>query len=315
MKLLFLTLLCLITLEANSFSTNITPSLETNIYEKIKILDQKEIVYSDIDGVGFSELSDLAYSKKDKKLYMISDKGRLFTFNAEFTDKIEFLEPLNGVKLKKKNGKKWKKYKRDSEGLTLDGNNRLLISFEGEAKVAWFHKNSKSIGREIKKYKLPKSLIKSKNFRSKNKSLEALAWHKKYGILTATEWPLKKYHKKKQTIYSLGGKKWHFKSEPEDRSSVTAIEVMDDGNLLVLERSFTGYMNPFIITLKRVYLNKRVDGMCKTEVLLKMNSHKGWSVDNFEGLVRVGKNRFAMISDDNNNFFQRTLLIYFEVLK
>ena len=46
-----------------------------------------------------------------------------------------------------------------------------------------------------------------------------------------------------------------------------------------------------------------------------MNSHKGWSVDNFEGLVRVGKNRSAMISDDNNNFFQRTLLIYFEVLK
>ena len=314
MKLLFLSLLCLLTLEASSFPTNITPSLETNVYGKIKILDQKEVVYSDIDGVGFTELSDLAYSKKDKKLYMISDKGRLFTFNAEFTDKIEFLEPLNGVKLKKKNGKKWKKYKRDSEGLTLDGNNRLLISFEGEAKVAWFHKNSENFGRQIKKYKLPKSLTKSKNFRSKNKSLEALAWHKRYGILTATEWPLKQYHKKKQTIYSLGGKKWHFKAEPEDRSSVTAIEVMDDGNLLVLERSFTGYMNPFIITLKRVYLNKRVDGMCKTEVLLKMNSHKGWSVDNFEGLVRVGKNRFAMISDDNNNFFQRTLLIYFEVL-
>jgi hypothetical protein len=314
-KLLLLTLLSLLTLKASSFYANITPSLETNIYGKIKILDQKEVVYSDIDGVGFSELSDLAYSKKDKKLYMVSDKGRLFTFNAEFKDKIDYLEPLNGVKLKNKNGKKWKKYKRDSEGLTLDGNNRLLISFEGEAKIAWFHKNSKDFGRQIKKYKLPKSLTKSKNFRSKNKSLEALAWHKKYGILTASEWPLKKYHKKKQTIYSLGGKKWHFKSEPEDRSSVTAIEVMDDGNLLVLERSFTGYMNPFIITLKKVYLNKVVDGMCKTEILLKMNSHKGWSVDNFEGLVRVGKNRFAMISDDNNNFFQRTLLIYFEVLK
>ena len=120
--------------------------------------------------------------------------------------------------------------------------------------------------------------------------------------------------KKKQTIYALSGKTWHFKAEPEPKSAISAIEVMDDGNVLVLERSFTGYLNPFVVTLKKVYLDKCKKKMCKTEVLLKMDSHKSWGVDNFEGLARVGKNRYVMISDDNDNFFQKTLLIYFEVL-
>jgi len=117
----------------------------------------------------------------------------------------------------------------------------------------------------------------------------------------------------RQVIYALSGKKWYFKAEPEAKSAVSAIEVMDDGNLLVLERSFSGYLNPFIVTLKKVYLNRCKNGMCKSEVLLKMNSHKGWSVDNFEGLARVAKNRYVMISDDTDVFFQKTLFIYFEV--
>jgi hypothetical protein len=150
-------------------------------------------------------------------------------------------------------------------------------------------------------------------YRSKNKGLEALAWHQHYGILTAAEWPLKKYTKKLQTIYALSGKKWHFRAEPEGNSAVSAIEVMEDGNILVLERSFTGYMDPFVVTLKKVYLDRCRRGVCPATILLKMNSHKGWDVDNFEGLAKVGKERYVMISDDNDNFFQKTLLIYFEV--
>jgi hypothetical protein len=152
-----------------------------------------------------------------------------------------------------------------------------------------------------------------KQFRSKNKGLEAIAWHKHYGILTVAEWPVKRDSKKLQTIYSLGGREWHFSAEPEGNSAVSAIEVMDDGNILVLERSFTGYMHPFVVTLKKVYIDRCKKRICPTDILVKMSSHKGWDVDNFEGLTRVEKNRYVMISDDNDNFFQKTLLIYFEV--
>jgi hypothetical protein len=279
----------------------------------IRILDQKELNYQVIDRLKFSEISDIAYLPQKEKLFMISDEGVLFVFHAKFGKEIEQFKPLGAAKLTKKKGKPFKKWRRDSEGLTLDGKGRLLISFEGKAKIGWFHKNSEKIGQRIKKYTIPAVLRHTKNYRSKNKSLEALAWHPKYGVLTVAEWPLKKDDKKRQTIYALNGREWHFRAEPEARSAVSAIEVMDDGNLLVLERSYTGLMNPFVVTLKKVYLNRCKKGWCQTKVLAKMDSHKGWDVDNFEGLARVGKHRYVMVSDDNDNFFQRTLLIYFEV--
>ena len=81
-----------------------------------------------------------------------------------------------------------------------------------------------------------------------------------------------------------------------------------------MERSFTGLMNPLVITLKKVYLSGcKEKQMCKSELLLKMNTHQGWDIDNFEGLAKVGEHRYVMVSDDNEHFFQKTLLVYFEV--
>jgi len=301
-------------LEAGVSSINIAPKLKDNHFMGIKILDQKELFYDNIQGVKFAELSDVTYDEKTHILYFVGDKGSLFSFRAHFGEKIDILKPLRASRLKTKKGKKFKKWKRDSEGLTLDGKRRLIISFEGKAKIAWFHKNSKKYGSLIKKYPLQNALRNGKNYRSRNKSLEALAWHRKYGLLTATEWPLKKDDKKRQTIYALSGKKWHFKSEPESRSSVVAMEVMDDDNILILERSYTGLLEPFIITLKKVNIKQCKKKLCPTEILAKMNSHKGWDIDNFEGLAKVGENRYVMVSDNGDNFFQKTLLIYFEVL-
>jgi hypothetical protein len=295
-------------------TVNIVPPFHENSTKGIKILDQKKLSYTRLQGAKFAELSDVTYDAKTQTLYLVSDKGLLFSFNAHFSDKIDMLIPMRAAKLKTKKAKRFKKWKRDSEGMTLDGKGRLLISFEGKAKIGWFHKNSKNYGKLIRKYTLPKELKKIKNYRSKNKSLEALAWHPKYGVLTATEWPLKRDYKKRQTIYALSGKKWHFKAEPEGKSGLVAMEVMDDGNVLVMERSYTGLLNPFIVTLKKVYIDRCKKGLCETKIMVKMSNHKGWELDNFEGLARVGKNRYVMVSDDNENFFQRTLLIYFEVI-
>jgi hypothetical protein len=301
--------------QAGIHKVDILPGGYDKSKESIRILDQKQLIFQEINAVKFSEISDLTYHKETGKLYMISDEGKLFDFNARFDEKIALLEPAAATTLRKKNGKKFKSWRHDSEGLTLDGKNRLLVSFEGKAKIGWFHKNSAKFGRLIKKYKIPKPLRDPNNYRSKNKSLEALAWHPVYGILTVAEWPLKKDHKKHQTIYALNGKRWHFKAEPETKSAVSAIEVMDDGNVLVIERSYSDMLSPLIVTLKKVYLDRCQKGLCQSKVLLKMNSHRGWGVDNFEGLAHVGQNRYVMISDDNDNFFQKTLLIYFEVLE
>jgi len=293
-------------------SVDIRPLSDTTL-PGIRILDQKVLYYTQINGLKFSEISDLAYQRSENTLYMLSDEGVLYLFYAKFGDKIEMMRPITAARLTKKGGKKFKKWRKDSEGMALDGRGGLLISFEGKPKIGWFHKNSAKIGQRIKKYALPSILRDPKHYRSRNKSLEALAWHPKYGVLTVSEWPLKRHDKKKQTLYALNGKRWHFKAEPESRSAVSAIEVTDDGNLLVLERSYTGLLDPFVVTLKKVYLDRCQKGWCPTKILAKLNSHRGWNVDNFEGLAKVGRHRYVMISDDNDNFFQQTLLIYFEV--
>ncbi|MDD3591411.1 MAG: esterase-like activity of phytase family protein [Sulfurovum sp.] len=312
MRLIPLFLIFFTSLYGEVLPVDITPSGKSDQKWGIKILDQKYLSYKQIGGLGFSELSDLTYDPKEKKLYMISDEGKLFTFHALFSDRIDILKAVSATPVTRENGKKFKKWKRDSEGLCVGSKGGLLISFEGEPRLGLFDTD----GRRIRAYKLPKPLKDAENYRSRNKSLEALALHLRYGALMVAEWPLKKDPKKHQTIYALSGKQWHFRVEPEARSATTAIEVMDDGNLLVLERSFTAFLDPFVVTLKKVYLEGcRQNTLCKSKVLIKMDSYKGWDVDNFEGLARVGKNRYLMISDDNDNFFQRTLLIYFEVIE
>lgn len=311
MKILFFVVSFLGLLQAQMFPTEIAPFLSGKQFEGITLLDQKILSFNKIEGVKFSEISDLAYDKKDKKLYFVSDEGKLFVFDAYFAEKIEKLNAKSGFTLVKKKGQKFKKWDHDSEGLALDNKGRIYVSFEGRAKIGRFDAK----GRMQKEYRLPRKLRDPKNYRSRNKSLEALAWHPKYGLLTAAEWPLKHKNKKEQTIYALGGKVWHFKAEAEQKSAVVAMEVMDDGNILVMERSFIDLFQPFVITLKKVYLNryKTKQRLCESETLAKMNSHKGWLIDNFEGLTKVGKHRYVIVSDDNDNFYQQTLLVYFEV--
>ncbi len=296
---------------------NMAPyGVETQPYMKIRILDQRSLTYSDIDGHHFFGVSDAAYDAKNKRLYLVTDqKGKLFVFHAVFGSKIETFKPLHAFELRGKGGKAFRRWRRDSEGMTIDDKGKLLISFEGRAKIGHFDTR----GRMLRAYRLPPKLLNVKNFRSRNKSLESVALHPEYGVLTASEYPLKRNPKRSQTIYSLSGREWHFKAEKAANSAVVAIEVMDDGNLLVLERAYSGLRHPVVITLKKLWLKRcrkkgKSRGSCKSEVLAQFSSSDGWYIDNFEGLAKVGKNRYVIVSDDNDNFFQRTLLVYFEVL-
>jgi hypothetical protein len=319
LRFLLLYLSVTLSLLAGSTRVDMAPyGVDTKRYMKIEILDQRSLSWPNIDGHHFYGISDLAYDAKTKRLYMLGDqKGQLFVFRARFGKKIEELVPLYAVSLRHKNGKAFRSWERDSEGMTLDRRGRPLVSFEGINRIARFDKH----GKMLKRYRLPAPLRNIKHYRGKNKSLESLALHPKYGILTAAEWPLKRHGPKEQTIYSLSGREWHFKAEPDKGSAVVAIEVMDDGNVLVLERAFSGLSYPVVITLKKLYLDRchtkrksKKRYRCKTEVLAKFSSADGWHVDNFEGLARVGRNRYVMVSDNNDNFFQRTLLVYFKVV-
>jgi hypothetical protein len=116
-----------------------------------------------------------------------------------------------------------------------------------------------------------------------------------------------------RTIYSLGRKRWGFEGDLFDGASISAMETMDNGDILVHERNYAGPFKPFIVTIRRVFLKQCKRGVCENEILLRMNSDQGWSVQNFEGLAKVSGNRYLMISDNGKGRFQKTVLIYFEI--
>ena len=272
---------------------------------KITILEQTSLEYPPKNGIKFFGISDLAYDRKSHKLYMIGDRSNLYTFSAKFTNSINNLTYLSAHKIKDN-----KKSSLDTEGLTLDSKKQLLLSLEGNAKIANLAKN----GHLKKSHILPQKLRKKSNYKNSNKMLESIAFHPKYGIITAAEYPLNKKANYNQTLYSLKGKEWHFKMEKHPNTAITSLEVMDDGNILVLERAYNGYAKPMFISLKKVYINKcDKKQQCKSKLLASFNSDNGDGFDNFEGLTKVGKNRYLMVSDNNGISMLPTTLTYFKV--
>ena len=272
-------------------------------YMNINILDSKELRFKPLNGIDFTELSALAY--QSSRLYALSDKGYLYHFDIDIKNsKIQKLSLKKAFKLKNRSDKKLKKKKRDSEGLVfLDDD--LLISFERKHRVELFSLNAV----KIKKIKLHKSLRDRENYESKNKGLEAVAYSKKHGVITAPELPLKHENRKYHTLYSKD-KTWKFKAE----GSITALEFIDKNRVLVLLREFNELTRKRVTILCEVNLKKCKKSICESKILARFDSSKGWNIDNFEGLTKVAKNRYLMISDDNGSFFQKTLLVLFEIV-
>ena len=266
--------------------------------KEIRILDAKKM---DFDGV--HELSALAYKKGI--LYALSDQGILYLFSLNIKEnKIDSLSLKAKYILQNKKSQALKKKKRDAEGLCFykDG---FLISFEGKNRVLY----TSLEGKKIKKMKLNPLLEDKKNYQSSNKGLESVAYSKKYGLITIPEKPLHGSDQRYHTIYAKD-RVWKFKAE----GSVTDILFRDKERLIVLLREYSYLTQHRRTTLVEVHLNQcDKQSVCRSKVLANFDSSDGWQIDNFEGLAKIDKNRFLMVSDDNESFFQKTLLVLFEI--
>jgi hypothetical protein len=247
------------------------------------------------------EASDLAFDDETNTLYIIGDKGDLYVYDVNV--KINSLN-LNYV-TKYKVNHPHETFNIDSEGLCTNDKNELIISFEGIPRISHLSKE----GKLAENYTLPSLLSSRNNYTSGNNMLEAVAWHQDYGILTASEFPLHNKKNTEQTIYALNGKVWHFKAEPYKDNAITAIEVMEDDNLLILERAYEkGTIPSFYITLKKLYLNEcDEEKLCKTQILYSEKIN----LKNYEGLTYLGGNRYLMVTDNQDKI--TTDFMYFEI--
>ncbi|TXH68993.1 MAG: esterase-like activity of phytase family protein [Thiothrix sp.] len=282
-------------------------------YSKVELLSQFTIPRTSFNGLTISELSDLAWDQDEQLLYAISDQGRIFHFKLKLNgEQILAVEPVFAASLVDNKGKPIKL--RDSEGLfALNTNNRkkgdsqLIVSFEHGPRILRVSPQ----GRQLGAVALHKDLQNAKAYRSQNTMLESVAYHPKYGFLTAPERSLKAEPDNIQTIYSAK-QKWSFSAYPAANSSVTALEILPDKSVLVLERAWSGLFHPMVISLRRVDL-----AACGKAKLCEVQDLGVYSsliqVDNFEGLTQIRDNLYLMVSDDGQRDLLRTQLSLFKV--
>jgi hypothetical protein len=250
-----------------------------------------------MNGITVTELSALAY--KDNTLFALGDRGVLFHFDIEIQNKkIKKLSLVNALRLQSKKNKNLKKSKRDSEGLCFI-NDDLLISFERKPRVEVFSRN----GKKIKTKKIHKDLRKVKNYRSKNKALESVAYNEKYGVITSPEKSLKSLSQMTHVLYAKKDT-WEIPSD----GSITALEFIDEDKLMILQRNFNMFSRRYVITISVIDLKTS-----QYRILTQLQSKDGWRLDNFEGLTKVANSTYLMVSDDNDSFYQDTLLVLFEL--
>ncbi len=292
-------------------------------FMQIKLLGTVMIPAQTIDGESLSELSGLAWDEDESLLYAVSDKGTLFHLKPHFDDQqlLKNVTVTHGYPLRNKHGKKLKGKKDDSEGLDiLNSNNgkradtELLVSFEGKHRIKRYAPDGSRTG----DVKLPPVLRKRSNYHSANRGLEAVTIHPEHGVLTIPEASLKNTNPQQPILYSTAGKQWQLPTRAFRGSSIVGLETLADGSILTLERIYNSIIEPVIIALQIIQLDKNCEVgkniSCTAKHIAILSSAEGWSVDNFEGLTHHQGQRFFMVSDNNDFWLQRTLLTYFEIL-
>lgn len=286
---------------------------------RIRFLGMLQLPNPMVDGMRLSQLSGLAWDDDDGILYAISDKGFLFHLQPVFENGV-----LTGLKLLKAfhlreagSSKPLKGTRADSEGLDIlhgrngrKGDAELIVSFERFPRIVRYHPDGYAIG----EYPLPAPLNDAKRYQDSNKMLESVCADSKLGILTVPEAPLKGERQGVTRIFNLDGRSWIYPVPEGNR--ISAMECLGNNRVMVLESNFTGVLGRLEVFLKLATLSPNASPTepVPVETAVALDSGKGHQIDNFEGLARHRGNRFFIISDDNDLFIQRSLLMYFELL-
>lgn len=270
------------------------------------------------EGVRLSQLSGLAWDDDEGILYALSDKGGLFHLQPQFKD-----DKLTGVKLLRSltlrepgTDKPLRGWRIDAEGLDIvngrngrKGDAELIISMERVPHITRYRPDGYAIARLTP----PAPINDADAFRSPNKMLEAVCKDSERGVLTMPEVPLTNERKGYNRIFSLDGPSWFYPVASGER--ITAMECPGDGAVMVLHQNYQNPLGRIVTTLKRVRLTSGSSNQSLTpETIVALDNEQGFQIDNFEGLARHKGNRFFMVSDNNDIFIQRSLLIHFELI-
>ncbi|MFT4581088.1 MAG: hypothetical protein ACI915_002231 [Gammaproteobacteria bacterium] len=272
-----------------------------------------------VNGLEPRELSGLAWDADENLLYAVSDEGHLVHLRPIISEQTLIgIELINAFPLRDSAGVSLSENLTDSEGLVarnsrngVHNDTTLLVSFEEPPRIEHYLPSGTRIGQ----LELSAELRDERAYAGKNQHLEALTELPEIGIITAPERPLKTAIGGNFWLYNLHGKVGEFSPLDDKYSNLVGMESMQNGDLLILERRYSSIFKPVIFALRRVSLSTHADTLKATvvEEVVHFNISDGWNIDNFEGVARHEGNRYFLISDDNENLFQKTLLMYVEI--
>ena len=266
----------------------------------------------------FGALSGLDFAADGKTLYAVADTG--FWFAARLIEQDGRPVGLEDAKLAAMLGGDGKppatKAANDAEGLRLihdeDGGDKALVSYEQTVAVRAFA-GPDVAGATPKRLTLPKFV---KGLR-RNQGLEAIAVAPAVGALggatvVIAERSLDAAGNHRGFILS-GPKTGAFTLRRSDDFDVSDAVFLPDGDLLVLERRFS-FSAGFAMRIRRIAVGDiRPGALVDGPNLIEADDRN--QIDNMEGLaVRLAENGetlLTLVSDDNHNLLQRTLLLQF----
>lgn len=271
----------------------------------------------------FGGLSGLVIDAQGKRIAAVGDRGTFLTAEVGYRDGL--LNSITKARLSRltdPNGQIIRgKGRKDAEAIALEGRtfeDGLLIGFERRPRVLRYRFRNGRLSRKPAALRIPREVDRGPN----NKELESIARFPKRSPFGRALMVVSEEHRDKSGNilgWIVGGRKaGRFAIRPVRDFAITDIAVVPGtSDVITLERRFTpttgAGMLLRLIKAGDFAAGAVVDG----EQLFEANQL--YSIDNMEGLAvhRTGDGdlRLSIISDDNFNPIQRTLLLQFALGK
>lgn len=258
----------------------------------------------------FGGLSGLTLAPDGNRLIAVSDRGYWFTarLREDGRGRPTGLTDTQYAPILDKKGRPVRRSWSDSEAVEIGPGGALLVSFEGRHRIWRYSSAGDLFSARASTVRTPKALSKA----PANSGVEAFAPLPGGGLLVLTE----NYRDAKDDRHGWlmqDGKAAPLSLAKTGKFKPTDLALLPDGDLLLLERRFD-LIGGLAIRVSRIAAADLKPGArLVAKEIARLKPPK--TIDNFEGMaVRPGPDggvAVYLLSDDNFNMLQRTLLMKF----
>ena len=276
-------------------------------YENIILSGAVKINPSNDENQKAREMSGIAWDNDEQILYGISDDGYIVHMKLSISENniLKDIEILATYKLKDESGNNRKEPDADAEGITLDnaknnikGDTILNLVLDKPARAERFSNTGDFIGSLNLHFRL--------NELSSNQTFEinAVAGNAESGYMFLTK---ERVADKNHLIFIDSDEEHEIALDNNASINIVGADYIEDGGLYILDRAYTSILQPVNYCIRNINSNMHIkDIAC-------FSSADGWNLDNFETITHYKDKYFLIMSDDEESFFQKTLVVMFKV--